>query len=48
MLMPVFQSLMAKVQYSEDLANETYLGLTDADYANNAYRRYVGSNEDYK
>jgi Fe(3+) dicitrate transport protein len=47
MLMPVFQSLMAKVQYSEDLANETYLGLTDADYANNAYRRYVGSNEDY-
>jgi Fe(3+) dicitrate transport protein len=43
----VFQSLMAKVQYSEDLANETYLGLTDADYANNAYRRYVGSNEDY-
>lgn len=43
----VYQSLMAKVQYSEDLANETYLGLTDADYANNAYRRYVGSNEDY-
>jgi Fe(3+) dicitrate transport protein len=43
----VYQSLMAKVQYSEELANETYLGLTDADYANNAYRRYVGSNEDY-
>ena len=43
----VYQSLMAKVQFSEDLANETYLGLTDADYAANAYRRYVGSNEDY-
>jgi Fe(3+) dicitrate transport protein len=43
----VYQSLTAKIQYSEDLANETYLGLTDADYANNPYRRYVGSNEDY-
>jgi len=43
----VFQSLTAKIQYSEDFANETYLGLTEADYSNSPYRRYVGSNEDY-
>ncbi|MFV8368760.1 TonB-dependent receptor family protein [Flavobacterium sp. LB2R40] len=43
----IFQSLTAKIQYSEDLANETYLGLTETDYNNNPYRRYVGSNEDY-
>ncbi|MDI5897994.1 TonB-dependent receptor family protein [Flavobacterium yafengii] len=43
----VFQSLTAKVQYSEDFANETYLGLTEDDYNNSPYRRYSGSNEDY-
>lgn len=43
----VYQSLTAKVQFSEDLSNETYLGLTDADYAKNPYRRYAASNEDY-
>jgi Fe(3+) dicitrate transport protein len=43
----VYQSLTAKIQYSEDLANETYLGLTDDDYAKNPYRRYAGSNEDF-
>lgn len=43
----VFQSLTAKVQYSEDLANETYLGLTEDDYSNSPYRRYAGSNEDF-
>lgn len=43
----VYQSLTTKVQYSEDVANETYLGLTDADYAKNPYRRYQGSNEDF-
>ena len=42
----VFQSLTAKVQYSEDFANETYLGLTEDDYNNSPYRRYAGSNED--
>jgi Fe(3+) dicitrate transport protein len=35
----VFQ-LTAKIQYSEDLANETYLGLTEEDYSNNP-RRYA-------
>ena len=43
----VFQSLTAKIQYSEDLANETYLGLTQNDFNNNPFRRYAGSNEDY-
>jgi Fe(3+) dicitrate transport protein len=43
----VFQSLTAKIQYSEDLANETYLGLTEEDYSNSPYRRYAASNEDY-
>ena len=43
----VFQSLTAKVQFSEDFANETYLGLTEDDYNNSPYRRYAGSNEDY-
>jgi Fe(3+) dicitrate transport protein len=41
----VFQSLTAKIQYSEDLANETYLGLTEEDYSNSPYRRYAASNE---
>jgi Fe(3+) dicitrate transport protein len=43
----VYQSLTAKLQYSEDLANETYLGLTDDDYNKSPYRRYVASNEDF-
>jgi Fe(3+) dicitrate transport protein len=43
----IYQSLTAKVQYSADLANETYLGLTEQDYNDSPYRRYAGSNEDY-
>jgi Fe(3+) dicitrate transport protein len=42
-----FQSLTAKIQYSEDLANETYLGLTEEDYSNNPYRRYAASKKLY-
>ncbi|MDV6316716.1 TonB-dependent receptor family protein [Idiomarina sp. HP20-50] len=34
------QSLLAKIQYSEEISNETYLGLTDADFAQNENRRY--------
>jgi len=34
------QSLLAKVQYSEEVSNETYLGLTDEDFAQNENRRY--------
>ena len=34
------QSIEAKVQYSEETSNETYLGLTDADFARDPNRRY--------
>lgn len=34
------QSLLAKVQYSEEISNETYLGLTYTDFAENENRRY--------
>ena len=34
------QSLVFKAQYSEELSDETYLGLTDSDFASNANRRY--------
>ncbi|MBY6064462.1 TonB-dependent receptor family protein [Pseudidiomarina sediminum] len=36
----VNQSLTAKLQYSEQISNETYTGLTDADFAENPNRRY--------
>jgi Fe(3+) dicitrate transport protein len=42
----VFQSLSFKVQYSEEDSNETYLGLTDADFAEDPFRRYAASQED--
>nr|WP_315148489.1 TonB-dependent receptor [uncultured Flavobacterium sp.] len=42
----VYQSLTMKLQYSEDASHETYLGLAEADYNKNPYRRYLGSNED--
>ncbi|MGJ8690396.1 MAG: TonB-dependent receptor family protein [Gammaproteobacteria bacterium] len=34
------QSLFLKAQYSEELSNETYLGLTDIDFKDDANRRY--------
>ena len=42
----IYQSLLIKIQYSEEEANETYLGLTDADFEENPYRRYRASAED--
>ncbi|WP_258808169.1 TonB-dependent receptor domain-containing protein [Pseudidiomarina sp. CB1] len=36
----VNQSLTAKAQYSEQVSNETYAGLTDADFNRNPKRRY--------
>ncbi|WP_258240932.1 TonB-dependent receptor family protein [Pseudidiomarina homiensis] len=36
----VNQSLTAKAQYSEQVSNETYAGLTDADFNRNPNRRY--------
>ncbi|WP_417467764.1 TonB-dependent receptor family protein [Maricaulis sp.] len=35
-----------KGQYSDELSNETYLGLTEADFAADPFRRYAGSQMD--
>lgn len=35
-----YQQLDMKVQYSEEISDETYVGLTDADFDNDALRRY--------
>jgi Fe(3+) dicitrate transport protein len=40
------QSIEFKVQYSDEISSETYLGLTDIDFAANPYRRYRGSQLD--
>jgi len=42
----VKQSLEAKFQYSDEESNETYLGLTDQDFATNPFSRYIGSSND--
>lgn len=42
----VKQSLEVKLQYSDEESNETYLGITDADFANNPFTRYAGSTND--
>ena len=42
----VTQSLQIKAQYSDELSDETYLGLTDADFAAMPFRRYRGSQRD--
>tara|TARA_R110002073_G_scaffold293194_2_gene458741 strand:- start:9980 stop:12214 length:2235 start_codon:yes stop_codon:yes gene_type:complete len=41
-----YQSLTFKIQYSEEKANETYLGLTDQDFKQTPYRRYRASSID--
>jgi Fe(3+) dicitrate transport protein len=42
----VYQSLTAKLQYSEDFANETYLGLTTT-IIEKSLQKICGSSEDY-
>lgn len=38
--------LQLKLGYADEASNETYLGLTDADFAATPYRRYAGSRRD--
>ena len=40
---PLYQSLRLKGGYTDQLSNETYLGLTDEDFATNPNRRYAAS-----
>ena len=42
----VKQILQFKYHYSDEISNETYLGLTDADFAASPNRRYSGSQKD--
>jgi len=42
----IYQSLLFKIQYSEEEANQSYLGLTDLDFEENPFRRYRASSED--
>jgi Fe(3+) dicitrate transport protein len=42
----VYQSMTLKASLTEELSNETYLGLTDADFAEAPLRRYAASRED--
>lgn len=40
------QTFELKFQYADEISNETYLGLTEADFAATPFRRYAGSEED--
>ncbi len=40
------QQLEFKYSLTDEISNETYLGLTDADFEDDPYRRYAGSQED--
>lgn len=43
---PYNQQVQVKVGYSEEVSFETYLGLTDADFADDPYQRYAASQND--
>ena len=43
---PLNQSLSLKVSYSDEVSNETYLGLSDSDFEKNPYLRYPASQKD--
>lgn len=42
----IYQELLLKLGRANETSNETYLGLTDTDYARTPYRRYPGSRRD--
>src|SRR5690606_18501941 len=39
----VLNELRIKLSYTDEVSNETYLGLTDADFRQDPYRRYAAS-----
>jgi len=41
-----YQALSVKALFTDEVSDETYLGLTDADFRANPIRRYAGSAED--
>jgi Fe(3+) dicitrate transport protein len=41
-----YQQVELKLNFADELSNETYLGLSDDDFAANPYRRYAGSQND--
>jgi len=43
---PFYQSLRVKLGYTDQTSNETYLGLTDEDFADNPNRRYAATAND--
>ena len=43
---PYKQQIQVKVGYSEEVSQETYLGLTDADFSNDPYQRYAATQND--
>lgn len=43
---PYNQQVQIKVGYSEEVSHETYLGLTDTDFAADPYQRYAASQND--
>ncbi|MFK8029769.1 MAG: TonB-dependent receptor family protein [Gammaproteobacteria bacterium] len=43
---PVYQQLDIKLQYAKENSDQSYLGLTDADFRNNSVRRYAASQLD--
>ena len=43
---PVYQALTLKVSRTDEVSNETYLGLTTADFAATPFLRYAGSQQD--
>ncbi len=42
----IYQELEIKLGKTQQLSHETYLGLTDVDFAENPFRRYRGSQQD--